>query len=456
MYKSQRNPGRNAVFYKPVDGVKEIRSGYLYKSPPSHKLKSEKSWKKRHFVLYKVSENEHLLKYFRSATEKERPLGGIDLTNISLLYVSPQQHQRWGWIHKSFKCPPSCVLFIKAGDREYFLVGENSDDVDGWFVDLFEALKTRPYRFMNIEEITNGHNQIEVISNPVMLRKKSSDPFEKPSFKVRSVSDPSSNNLQNNANGWEQNEDGRRPVSEPIYDYPKSYLRQAQVNGNGTNVESLYETMQELSPKERVTRAEDLEVERVTNGSLMRTVTLAFDKLKTQISPLPSFSEEEAAEEREEAHPSDFSSSSSDNGTISPVEGRERAYTLENQGSTESLDHVTPNERDIEVNQADLKKHLSLIDVEGKSYVSGWTGQPQTVCLFHKGDQIVGINDLLIGSVKEFHIYISKSLKNQVKLTILRRPGCLPLHSPSSLCSDAQEAAAEGHGVPSSPGSGCV
>ncbi|XP_058477801.1 pleckstrin homology domain-containing family S member 1-like isoform X3 [Solea solea] len=432
MYKSQRNPGRNAVFYKPVDVVKEIRSGYLYKSPPSHKLKSEKSWKKRYFVLYKVSENEHLLKYFRSAAEKERPLGGIDLTNISLLYESPQQHQRWGWIQKSFKCPPSCVLFIKAGDREYFLVGESSDDVDRWFSDLFDALKTRPYRFMNTEEITNGHQQIEVISNPVILRKKSSDPTEK------------------------QNEDARRPVSEPIYDYPKSYLRQAQVNGNGTNKESLYETMQEISPKERVTRAEDLEVERVTDSTLMRSVTLAFDKLKTQIPPLPSFSEEEAAEEREEAHPSDFSSSSSDNGTISPVEGRERAYTLENQGSTESLDHVTPNERDIEVNQADLKKHLSLIDVEGKTYVSGWTGQPQTVCLFHKGDQIVGINDLLIGNVKEFHIYISKSLKNQVKLTILRRPGCLPLHSPSGLCSDAQEAAAERHSVPSSPGSGCV
>ncbi|XP_058477803.1 pleckstrin homology domain-containing family S member 1-like isoform X5 [Solea solea] len=407
MYKSQRNPGRNAVFYKPVDVVKEIRSGYLYKSPPSHKLKSEKSWKKRYFVLYKVSENEHLLKYFRSAAEKERPLGGIDLTNISLLYESPQQHQRWGWIQKSFKCPPSCVLFIKAGDREYFLVGESSDDVDRWFSDLFDALKTRPYRFMNTEEITNGHQQIEVISNPVILRKKSSDPTEK-------------------------------------------------VNGNGTNKESLYETMQEISPKERVTRAEDLEVERVTDSTLMRSVTLAFDKLKTQIPPLPSFSEEEAAEEREEAHPSDFSSSSSDNGTISPVEGRERAYTLENQGSTESLDHVTPNERDIEVNQADLKKHLSLIDVEGKTYVSGWTGQPQTVCLFHKGDQIVGINDLLIGNVKEFHIYISKSLKNQVKLTILRRPGCLPLHSPSGLCSDAQEAAAERHSVPSSPGSGCV
>lgn len=48
--------------------------------------------------------------------------------------------------------------------------------------------------------------------------------------------------------------------------------------------------------------------------------------------------------------------------------------------------------------------------------VSGWTGQPQTVCLFHKGDQILAINDLHVGSVDDFNTYLSKSLKNEVNL----------------------------------------
>lgn len=106
-----------------------------------------------------------------------------------------------------------------------------------------------------------------------------------------------------------------------------------------------------------------------------------------------------------------------------------------------SLEHIPPEERDIEVNQADLKKHLTLIDVDGKATwvipqkkwncqilelalntffsifcrVSAWTGQPHTVCLFHKGDRIVGLNDLHITNVKEFNTYISKSLKNEVQ-----------------------------------------
>lgn len=42
----------------------------------------------------------------------------------------------------------------------------------------------------------------------------------------------------------------------------------------------------------------DHEVELVTTGSLMRSVTQAFDKLKTQISPLPSFDEETGYEDR--------------------------------------------------------------------------------------------------------------------------------------------------------------
>lgn len=43
---------------------------------------------------------------------------------ISLLYENPQHHQRWQWVQKSFKCSPSCVVFLKAGNRDYFLIGE--------------------------------------------------------------------------------------------------------------------------------------------------------------------------------------------------------------------------------------------------------------------------------------------------------------------------------------------
>lgn len=105
--------GTNAVFYKPVDGQLEVRSGYLYKSPPANHLRKEvtekhlgqntlvvlmcahvnitffiiclqRSWKKRFFVLFKVNDNLHLLKYFKSEQEKDRPIGGIDLARYSM------------------------------------------------------------------------------------------------------------------------------------------------------------------------------------------------------------------------------------------------------------------------------------------------------------------------------------------------------------------------------------
>ncbi|XP_026207848.1 pleckstrin homology domain-containing family S member 1 isoform X2 [Anabas testudineus] len=430
MHKSQKSKGGNAVFYKPAGVATEIRSGWLVKSPPSKKMKTEKSWKMRYFVLFKLSDHDHQLRYFRSATDKDRPLGGIDLSHISVLYVSPEQHPKWALIPKNLKYSPSCVLYIRTSERDYFLVGEDSDEVDAWFNDMFDALKNRPHTLHSGEELSDGQ------------------PTNEPLRKIRSISDPCSNALESISEEKIHDIYKRRasePV-QPIYDYPKSFFTQIKVtqeNGsiNGNNTESIYETMGQVKATQQKAQAADTEHEDFSGGTLMRSVTQVYEKMKTQISPLPPFDEESDTENREETHPSDFSSSSSENDATSPVEMLESpsVRTPESiQSSTDSLDSLAPEKRGIKVKKEDVKNHLTLTEVDGKLSVTGWTGQPKTVCELQKGDQILGVNNLQVSTAEEFNMYVSKSLKNEVKVTILRLPGHETLHSPTSFSSDSE------------------
>ncbi|CAN9509254.1 unnamed protein product [Ophioblennius macclurei] len=432
MLKNQRSTG--STFYKPFNAAREIRSGYLHKSPPK-RIMTERAWKRRYFVLFKVTEQEHHLKYFKGPEEMEKPLGEIDLMHISLLQPNPVNHPKWSWIQKNFKCPPSCVLYIKSADRDYFLVGENGEEVDSWFTDLFDALKNRPHKVHTSEDILE--EKALKISRP-LARSVSARSAEK-SPKMRSMSDPSSNTLESVAENSEDEDYNRRRLSAPAhthYDYPRPFNRKIylETNGMDASTESVYETMSEITNHHPAGEL-DREVEVANSGNLMKTVTDVFDRMRKQISPLPAFIEERANDDgQEKRQSSEFSSSSSDNGAISPVEildwrSRHRL------SSTESIE--PPKERDIKVKQADLKKHLTLTEVDGKPSVCGWTGQPQTACLFHKGDQILAINDLHTGNLEDVHMYLSKSLKNEVKVTILRLPGCQPLHLGSCFCSNS-------------------
>ncbi|XP_043958735.1 pleckstrin homology domain-containing family S member 1-like isoform X2 [Gambusia affinis] len=440
MHKRDRSSS-GAVFYKSITNAQEIRSGYLLKSPPQWRLKSE--WKRRFFVLYKAPENDYQLRYYKSAEDQVSPLGGIDMTQISLLYENPQHHQKWQWVQKNFKCSPSCVVYLRAGGRDYFLIGETSTEAEGWFADLFEAMKNRSQKLLTSEEISNGQPVIDIISNPLHRRKFSAPELKVPflakkedqndasklllpssSVKLRSFSDPSSNAAEGNAE--ELGEDhSKRPISQPVnsdYDYPKSRQKRASVLRAGS-MESLYESMLELKSVLNSSEPNNREVEVIGNSTLMRSITDIYIKYN---SPPPTLNEASAENGEDKRRSSDFSGSSS--GAVSPVNVLET--NSERRGSTRSL------ERDFMVNLQGLKNDLTLTEVEGKPSVSGWTGEPQSVCLFHKGDRVVAVNDLQADSVEDFYLFISKSMKDEVKVTVQRQRGCQPLHWSNSPCSD--------------------
>ncbi|PWA21622.1 hypothetical protein CCH79_00003037 [Gambusia affinis] len=226
------------------------------------------SWKRRFFVLYKAPENDYQLRYYKSAEDQVSPLGGIDMTQISLLYENPQHHQKWQWVQKNFKCSPSCVVYLRAGGRDYFLIGETSTEAEGWFADLFEAMKNRSQKLLTSEIISNPLHRRKFSAPELKVRlyrksgsfgevkmghlilmgakKANSGPSKNPSLglvessvKLRSFSDPSSNAAEGNAE--ELGEDhSKRPISQPVnsdYDYPNN--REVEVIGNSTLMRSI-------------------------------------------------------------------------------------------------------------------------------------------------------------------------------------------------------------------------
>uniref|UniRef100_A0A8C1GNX8 PH domain-containing protein n=1 Tax=Cyprinus carpio TaxID=7962 RepID=A0A8C1GNX8_CYPCA len=94
---------------------------------------------------------------------------------------------------------------------------------------------------------------------------------------------------------------------------------------------------------------------------------------------------------------------------------------------SETHTHV---EKEICISQNDLKNSLILTQEGGKPCVSDCR-KIQDSCLFHKGDQILAFNDLLIDTVEEIQTYVRRLSKDEVKLTIRRLIGSQPLHSES-------------------------
>ncbi|XP_078793381.1 pleckstrin homology domain-containing family S member 1 isoform X3 [Oryzias latipes] len=370
--KSPVTPGES-VFFRPLSVVLKVKSGNLYKSPPQYAMKTEKSWKKRFFVLFKISEGHHQLMYFRSSDDEgQKPLGEIELSRVSLLHRNPQHQPKWEWIQKTFKCSPDHVVYIKTERRDYFLRGETSEEMDSWFSVLLDALKDRPFRFLSVEEVSNGEHTVEAISGP-MVKKKNPPELKK----------------------LEENK-------------PK----------NNESSELLYETMENLQLNEDTNTATDREV--VRDGTLLRSFNEAYDNIRIRVSPFASTENEKSDSDSEKKPRSSASSCSSTTSS-----------SMENSSDFVAVAFV---EKDIEMSTADLKKHLTLVDKNGKLRVSSWTGvQQQTLGLFLKGDLILAVNDLRAVNLDEFNMFVSKSLKDKVKVTILRPSGG-DLHSRNSAC----------------------
>ncbi|KAM9462908.1 pleckstrin homology domain-containing family S member 1-like [Clarias gariepinus] len=355
---------QNSKFYLwPANG-EEVMSGYLYKSPPKTLLlRSVKSWKRRYFVLSKTPSNEYQLKFFKDENNREKPQGQINLYQVSLFFQNPDSHPLWLWIQRNFRCSASCVLYMRVQDRDYFLIGENSE-IDDWFNAIFKVLNTHPTPLPDSEEMR----------------------------KLRSISEPTYMPSHDNKWSGDQEKDSKSLyasvrqsacLSDSHYDYPRNYmmaepqfLESDSEEDDEMNIDKESQTEEPPSPY--------MDMESVLKGN----------KVPENSSLLCG----------EEA-------------------GGSAALNLQNVPGSEKC---IPVKKEICISKDEMKNGVIFLEEGGRLCVSNCR---QTLCpgLFHEGDQILAINDLLTDSLPVLQTYLKRISKDQVKLTILRQPGSQPL-----------------------------
>nr|XP_055031983.1 pleckstrin homology domain-containing family S member 1-like isoform X3 [Misgurnus anguillicaudatus] len=354
--------------------VEEMHTGYLYKSPPAVFIKNLISWKRRLFVLVKTSDSNFELRYYRN-NEKKTLIKSIDVSTITELDC-PKEHPFTEWICKAFKCNPSYVLFMKAENpkdkvqREYFFIGETSEEADGWFNALLQVQKYNKYSTDSEPQNTTKlySRQISSTSQPVPLN----------------INEPKS--TDDNSDDSDQDGGDRVPPLPPkrisVHEFGKTETHKCdqqhrrhpsilEVEVDHTAEESSKDN--KLSSGKRATATEE---------SLLDCVTKAFNNMHTH----------QKSDEGEE--------------TLSETQTPVKEICLR-------LDDLAS---------------LKLTDEAGKPCVSECK-QTEVTCLLHKGDQILAVNDLRTDTAEEVKTYLGRINGHEVKLTIQQHPNSNPLHS---------------------------
>ncbi|KAG1954930.1 pleckstrin homology domain-containing family S member 1-like isoform X2 [Pimephales promelas] len=351
--------------------LEEVYTGYLHKSPGQPALlKTFKSWKRRFFVLSKTDEDDYHLTYYTNNEKRDKPVGEINLSKITLMFTGLETHPMRDWIQKHFKCPPSSVLFLRVEDdththsRDYFLIGENSDDVDGWCKALNTAKSNKRRHTFNTIEDSRFGSDLEKCPEP-KFEDQSDDQYQY----VTKFSEP-----------------------------PVPVAHKISVNED----------------KDEKDRKQDESPETKNEYMFMASVQMALEDVQ-QETDTACIQTKMSADER---HSLPRLLNSNEN----------YASTEKVEAPLNKSEMHTHVEKEICVSQNSLKNSLILKQEEGKPCVSDCR-QIQDSHLFHKGDQILAFNDLLTDTVEEIQTYLRRLSKDKVKLTIRRFPGSQPLHS---------------------------
>ncbi|CAI5775026.1 PH domain-containing protein [Podarcis lilfordi] len=311
-------------------------------------------------------------------------------------------------VKKMFKCKPAEVMTIRTENRVFYLIGSDSKDVEDWATFLFSTSRETKKPEMR------GRSK----SSPACLDEVAADIIKK---------EPCPDNeyerhLTNHQESEEKSE------MEEYYACPTNIL--ATLN----DMQDKFSTTEETTnpDKEKVGEPEEY----MPMGCIVSGVAeVKIEPTNNESTTLPEGQEDSTnlqVIEDKPLKPTPLPRTWKPEKTpkLSVLSVVQLSIILSKVRDDCKLEEV-----DILLPRSDFTNCLTLVKAAGRICVSQWKDLHRLGCIFHQGDYILAVNDLHAKSIDEMSLFITRSTRKEVKLTVCRLPDSKILHAQGCKCS---------------------
>ncbi|XP_027707661.1 pleckstrin homology domain-containing family S member 1 isoform X6 [Vombatus ursinus] len=413
------------------------RQAHFIKSPPPQLFSSQTSWKSRYFILSKNEENCYSLQYFKD----HHCRGSIEVDQISNVEVGISNHEKMAIVQKMFKCLPDEVMSIITPKRAYFLIGKDWRTIEDWVSFISSTCLDLKVTHQNVKNPNlinqDARNEVNVVQpleskgnqNIYQTIPGISDDVQEIHFSEerRPASYPG------HSSGSPSSPEGKTCSSLPRNSLPdmKTF---ALIKSHAVKLKTL-----NYFPKSQRKHDFLLKQHQIEGNS----------SRPSQSPPTSDLAPEDQQETEEENHYLSPRSVLAQLDTIiASNEGKEFAESKESDQDSKSTDDLYMSMKSCnipagspleEVNvflfKNDISKYLTLTQAIGHICVAQWEGPPHLGCIFHHGDRLSAVNDLKPHTLEEVGLFLDRSLRKEVKLTICRIPDSDKFHTVACACS---------------------
>ncbi|XP_074928654.1 pleckstrin homology domain-containing family S member 1 isoform X3 [Chelonoidis abingdonii] len=333
-------------------------------------------------------------------------------------------------VRKMFKCHPEEVLSINTEGRNYYLVGKDREQVEDWFTSLSSVCMKAKEDGCSAQVEDPADDKKRPHSDPGSHGLREQQPHH-------SSPAPLLPSLNNNSEKTSINQllldsdENTRAEEENYYASPSSILAQleSELSKSDPPVQShnpmeneahlcrkLYLSMKALLPEEKLQPTcrsdEFLTLPRSQENSidLRNCKADGNQQMLTQSSTNKQLTQERKP-------------------NVSSLSVVQLSIIINNVTDDSQLQEV-----DICIPHADVTSNLKLIEAAGQICVSHWKGPYRLGCIFHHGDHIVAVNDLRTQSIDDISLFVSRSRRKEVKLTVRRIPDSDIFHVKGCSC----------------------